>query len=137
MAAYVSFESYTKALAEKKLNLSTDSLKIALVASANTPDPATATKLADLVEIDYTFAGSRVITSSTTFAAGQTTVTASPLTLTATGGDIGPFQYVVAYDDSSVDKDLIAMWDLGSVATILDGNSGTFTFATGALQVIG
>jgi hypothetical protein len=46
-------------------------------------------------------------------------------TWTASGGNFGPFQYVVIYDDTptSPADPLVGYWNVGAATTITDGNS--------------
>ncbi|MDI1262503.1 MAG: hypothetical protein PS018_04510 [bacterium] len=44
---------------------------------------------------------------------------------TASGGSIGPFQYVVLYNFTSATKPLIGWWDYGTPITLTNGNSFT------------
>src|SRR5262245_55216107 len=64
---------------------------------------------------------------------GVTTFDADDITWTASGGSIGPFQYLVLHDETVATgppaKPLIGYMDCGS-QTITNGN--TFTIATGA-----
>lgn len=54
------------------------------------------------------------------------------MTITASGGTVGPFRYVVLYNDTpaSPADPLIAWWDYGSALTLND--TETFTIDFGA-----
>lgn len=130
MATGVYFKSFAEACAEKKINLASDQLVVALVATANAPDAATDTQLSDLTQISYTNCSSRnVTTTSFSSSGGNSDLVLVDLTLTATGGDVGPFQYVVLYDDTATNDDLIMYWDVGSATTITSGNNKTLNFS--------
>ena len=107
MATYTKFNSFVEALAEKAHNLGSDTLKIALCASASAPVAANAV-LADLTEIAYTNLSARTLTTSSS---GQTSGTyklvLADLTLSASGGAVAAFQYIVIYNDSASNKELI------------------------------
>jgi len=129
MTAFVKFDLFVDAVAKKKHNLATDSLVVALVASANAPNPATFDTLSDLTQIAYTFCSSRAVTVvSAVTTAGVFELTANDLTLTATGGVVGPFRYVVLYNDTAANDDLIGYWDYGSDTSIPDGDSINLVF---------
>jgi hypothetical protein len=52
------------------------------------------------------------------------------IVITATGGSVGPFRYVVLYNDtqtSPVDP-LMGNWDYGSALTLASGESFTIDF---------
>jgi hypothetical protein len=61
------------------------------------------------------------------------------VTVTASGGSIGPFRYFVLVDDTptSPADPLIGWWDYGSSITLADGESITVDFdaGTGVLQL--
>jgi hypothetical protein len=66
-----------------------------------------------------------------TEASGTGTLTGVDITFTASGGDVGPFQYVVLYNDTptSPADPLIAWWDYGSALTLHDADSFKVDFA--------
>lgn len=137
MATYVKFQPFVEALAEKVHNLGSDQLVVALT---NTAPNATDATLSQITEISYTNLSSRNITTSTS---AQTTGTyklvLADLTLTASG-TVGPFRYVVIYNDTptSPADPLIAYYDYGSSITLatsetllidFDGTNGLLTLA--------
>lgn len=123
MADFQKFDLFVDALAKKKHDLSSDSLKYALVASANAPNLSTNDTLSDLTQIDYTNCSSRAVTRlGATTTAGQFSLTLDDLTLSASGGVVGPFRYVVLYNDTATNDDLIGMWDQEADITIADGD---------------
>ena len=46
---------------------------------------------------------------------------------TASGGNVGPFEYVILYDSAS--SKLLGWWDYGSAVTLNGANGDSFTFA--------
>lgn len=111
MATYNKFSSFVEALAEKVHNLSTDSIKVALT---NTAPLASNTKLSDITEITYTNCSSRSVTiTSSSQSAGIYNLVGNDLTLTATGGAVSTFRYIVVYNDSATNKELICWYDYG------------------------
>tara|TARA_R100000365_G_C2737970_1_gene66990 strand:+ start:1158 stop:1565 length:408 start_codon:yes stop_codon:yes gene_type:complete len=134
MASYNKFNAFPLALAEKKHNLSSDQIKIALTNTA--PDAADAV-LADITEISYTNLSSRNVTTTSSSQTGGTyKLVLADLTLTATGA-VGPFRYVVLYNDTAPDDDLIGYYDYGSAVTLADGDSFVpdFDGSAGALTI--
>ena len=126
MASYNKFESFVEALAEKKHDLATDQLKIAL---CNVAPVVTNGVLADLTEIAYTHLSTRnVVTTSSAQSGGPYKLTLTDLVLTASGGDVGPFRYVVIYNDTAVNDELVAFFDYGSSVSINDTESLTLDF---------
>ena len=137
MASYNKFNSFVEAMAEKAHNLGSDTLTVALCAAANAP-VAGNTVLANLTQISYTNLSSRVLTvSASSQSSGTYKLVISDLVLTASGGSVGPFRYVVIYNDTATNDELIAWFDYGSDLTLADGETLTLDFdgTNGLLQV--
>jgi hypothetical protein len=131
MAAYVKFEQFTEDLAHKVHDLGSDVLTVALCSAANAPSVSADAVLADLTVVAYTNLSTRVITTSTS---GQTTGTydlvLDDLTLTASGGPVAAFRYVVVFNETSATPTdaLICYFDYGSDLVLADGESLTIDF---------
>ena len=70
------------------------------------------------------------VTNTVSETSGTATVAAVDVTWTCTaGGTIGPFRYVVLYNDTATNDPLIAYWDYGSSITLNPGESFTVNFA--------
>lgn len=120
----------------------THTLKVALT---NAAPVASNTVLADITQIanggGYTGgAGGGYALDGVTFteASGTATLTATDEVITAAGGSVGPFRYLVVYNDSATSPaDALIGWlDYGSALTLNDGESLTVDFgASGFLQV--
>jgi hypothetical protein len=131
MAVYNKFNDFSEQLANGVQNFATDVYKVAL---SNTAPVATNTILSNITQISagngYTSGGS---TTTITLAevTGTTTVSGTQVVFTASGGSIGPFRYVVLYNDttSSPSKPLVAWWDYGSSITLADGETFTVKFS--------
>jgi hypothetical protein len=137
MATYNKFQPFVEILAEGGHDLGSDTLTVALTATANAP-VATNGVLADLTEIAYTNLSSRVITTSTSAQTGGTyKLVLTDLVLTASGGAVAAFQYVVIYNDTATNDELICWYDYGSALTLADGETLTIDFdaANGLLQI--
>lgn len=136
MATFNKFNSFVEALAEKVHNLGSDTLTVALCATANAP-VATNSVLADLTQISYTNLSARVITTSTSAqTSGTYKLVLADLTLTASGS-VAAFQYVVIYNDTATNDELIGWYDYGSALTLASGESLTIDFdaTNGVLQL--
>lgn len=128
MAAFNKFQSFVEALAEKVHNLGSDQLVVALCAAANAP-VNTNTVLADLTQIAYTNLSSRnVTTASSAQATGTYKLTLTDLILTASGGSVAAFRYIVLYNDTALNDELIGWYDYGSDLTLADGETLTIDF---------
>lgn len=127
------FDSFGEAIAEGKINLATDTLTVALTAAANAPVVGNSV-LTDLTQISYTNCSSRVITTTSSSQSGGTySLVLQDLTLSASGGDIAAFRYVVIYSDTATNDDLIGWLDYGSDVTVANGESLTIDFPAGAI----
>lgn len=130
MAAYTKFQPFVEKLCEKAHNLGSDQLVVALCAAANAP-VATNGVLADLTQISYTNLSSRnITTSSSSQSSGTYSLVLNDLVLTASGGAVATFRYVVIYNDTATNDELIAFYDYGSNVTMAD--TETFTIDFGA-----
>lgn len=124
---YVKFNSFVQALGEKKHNLATDQLVVALTNSAPL---ATNTVLANLTQITYTNLSSRnITTTSWTNSSGTSSLVLQDLTLTASGGAVAPFRYIVIYNDTASNDELISYYDIGSSITLGDGETYLLDFS--------
>ncbi len=137
MATFNKFNSFVEAVAEKVHNLGSDTLTVALCAAANAP-VATNTQLSNLTQISYTNLSSRVLTTSdSSQTSGTYKLTLADLTLTASGGSAAAFRYVVIYNDTATNDELIGYYDYGSDLTLADGESLSIDFdgANGVLTI--
>lgn len=115
-------------------NASTDAFKLALTNTA--PNTATHTVLADITQIaagnGYAAGGLAVAVTGSEATGTYTLAQDATVTLTAAGGTVGPFRYVVFYDDTVVSDPLLSYFDYGSSITLND----TETFAMGAASTL-
>ena len=126
MATFTKFQPFVEKLAEKAHNLGADTLKVALTNSA--PSAANGV-LADITEITYTNCSTRTITtSSSSQTSGTYKLVLADLVLTASGGTVGPFQYVVIYNDTATNDELIGYYNYGSAVTLQDTQTFTIDF---------
>ena len=138
MAAFNKFQQFVEDLGLKKHDLNADTLKIYL--SNAVPSASLDAVKADLAEISagngYTAGGEDTLNTYTE-SAGTGSCVGTDVTWTASGGSIGPFQYVVLYNDTqTVPADpLIGWWDYGSALTLNAGESFTTDFGTSMFTV--
>lgn len=135
MATLTTFNSFVEALAEKVHNLGSDSLKVTLCAAANAPT-AGDSQLTDLTAASLTNLADATLTiSSSSQTSGTYTLVLADKTLTASGGSVGPFRYVVVYNDTATNDELIGYLDYGSDLTLSDGESLTVDWSSYAIQI--
>jgi len=132
MATALIFNSFKEAVAEGKHDLGADTLKFCLT---NTAPSLANTQFTDLTEISagngYTAGGTAVSVSSSSQTGGTYSLVLASCVFTASGGTIGPFRYIVLYDDTATNNELIGYLDYGVSYTLPDGqpftiNAGTF-----------
>lgn len=124
MASFNKFNSFVEAIAEKKHDLGSDTLKVALTNSA----PAAGnTQLSDITQISagngYTAGGTATSVTSSSQTSGTYKLVCGDVTFLASGGSIGPFRYAVLYNDTATNDELIGYWDYGTNVTLTNGNS--------------
>lgn len=137
MATFTKFHAFVEALAEKVHNLGSDQITLALTNVA--PNAATGAVLADITQIAYTNLSARnVTTSSSAQTAGTYKLTLADLLLSAAGGAVATFRYVVLYNSTTASGNLIGYYDYGVAGvTLADGESLNVDFdgAAGVLTL--
>lgn len=127
MATYNKFNQYVLDLVNGVHDWDAHTYKLMLT---NTAPVATNSVKADLTEIaagnGYT-AGGAATTITTSVSSGTSKAVGTDVTWTASGGTVGPFRYVVLYNDTptSPADPLVAWWDYGSALTLGIGDSFT------------
>ena len=130
MATYNKFQCFVEDLAEGKHNLASDTLKVALSSNANAPSASLDKKLADITTITSPAVDNVTLTvSESSQTAGTYKLVVNDLTMTASGA-VGPFQYVIIYNDTHLDKPLIAWYDYSSEVTLASGDTFKLDFGT-------
>ncbi len=134
MAAFNKFQDFVEQLGKGVHNFSAHTLKAALTNSAPV---ATNTVLADITQIasggGYTNgAGGGYALDGVTWSetGGTAKLVITDEVITASGAAVGPFRYIVIYNDSTtspVDA-LIGWYDYGSSITLNDGETLTIDF---------
>jgi hypothetical protein len=136
MASFVKIPDFVKN-AVHNMDLESDTIAIALSNTApgsESTNPATDGNgiLGNVTEISYTNCSSRAVTTtSSSQSSGTYKLVLADLQLTASGGAVGPFQYVYVYNDTVTTPadPLIGYYDYGSALTLNDGDSFTVDFS--------
>jgi hypothetical protein len=144
MATFNKLNGFVEHLAEKVHNLGADTLTVALSNTApgseSTPPTGStaACVLANVTQISYANCSARAVTTSTSAqTSGTYKLVCADLTLTASGGSVGPFRYVYLYNDTATNDELIGYYDYGSSITLNSGESLLIDFdgSAGVLTV--
>ena len=142
MASFTKVNDFVVNLANT-MDLDGDTLKVAL---SNT-DPTSGTNaaadgngiLANITEISYANLSARTLQSVTsTQTSGTYKLSANDLVLTASGGAVAAFRYVIVYDDTvtSPADPLIGYYDYGSSLTLNDGDTFTIDIGTNGILTL-
>ena len=138
MAAFNKFNDFVEQIGLAVHNLNTDLVKIALT---NTAPLATNTIFGDITEIaagnGYTAGGDDTQNTWSENPAGTGEMVTVDVVFTASGGTIGPFQYVVMYNDTPVSPvdPLIGFWNHGSAVTLADTETFTVDFGANTITI--
>ena len=142
MATVTTFQQFKENLGKGVHDFTSDatcSVTVALCNAANAPSVSADAVLADIVQISYTNLSSRVVTGITSeHTTGTAVLTATDLVLSASGGAVAAFRYIVFYDDdpTSPADPLIGYLDYGSDLTLADGESLTLNFGANGICTI-
>lgn len=137
MAAFNKFQDFVEQLGLEQHQLNTDTLKVALTNTApvatqtvfnltNYPAPAAAN--------GYT-AGGDDVTNTWSETTGTATLAGTDITWTATAGGLGPFRYMVLYNDTNATDMVVGYYDHASSITLADGESFVFDITTNLLTL--
>lgn len=133
---FIQFNIFAQNLGDGVHDLNTDVLAIYL--SDTAPNVATAQVKADVPEIatGHGYGGPVGIDNLYSQTSGVGILTsASNKTITAAGGSIGPFRYIVLCNTSKSGSPLIAYYDYGSEVTLLDTQSFRVNFGANVLTI--
>jgi hypothetical protein len=129
MASFNKFQNFVEDLGLGVHNLNTGTLNVYL--SNATPSASGDAVKADMAEITNQNGYTAPVDTQNTFAesGGTATLTGTKVVVTASGA-VGPFQYVVLYNDTptSPADPLIGWWDYGSALTLASGETFSIKF---------
>jgi len=130
MATYTKFQQFVEDLAHGVHNFDSDTIKVALSNASNAPSASADAVLADITTVSTANLDGVTLTKGSS---GQTTGTykyiPNDLTMTASGA-VGPFQYVIIYNDDSTSDSLICYFDYGTEVTLASGDTFKLDFGT-------
>ena len=130
MATYNKFQCFVEDICEKKHDLGSDTLKVAFSNASNAPSASAHVKLADITTIVATNLGDLSLSvSSSSQTSGTYKLVVADKTLTASGA-VPAFRYVIIYNDTAANDELICWYDYGSEVTLASGDTFKLDFGT-------
>jgi hypothetical protein len=130
MATYTKFQQFVEDLAHGVHNFDTNTIKVALSSAANAPSASDDAVLTDITTVSTANLDGVTLTKGSS---GQTTGTykyvPNDLTMTASGA-VGPFQYVIIYNDTATSDPLICFFNYGTAVTLAANDTFKLDFGT-------
>jgi hypothetical protein len=137
MAAYNKFENFVEDLGKGVHDLANDTLKVMLSNVAPSATNTVKSQITDIADGDGYTAGGAAVTNTFTESGGTAIAGATNVVWTSSG-TIGPFRYVVLYNDTPTSpvKPLIGWWDNTTSVTLNSGDTFTVDFGSNRLFTI-
>ena len=142
MASFTKVNDFVVNLANA-MDMNADTFKVALSNTNPTSGTSVVTDgngvLANCTEISYTNLSARTLQNVTSTQTGGTyKLSADDLVLTASGGSVAPFRYVVIYNDTptSPADPIVGYYDYGSSLTLNDGDTFTIDIGTNGILTL-
>ena len=134
-SSFYKFDSFVEACAEKKHDLGSDTLKLALCNASNAPVAGDAV----LTDLTLVSGANLVSDTPTRTSSGQTSgvyqLVLADFDLEAGAGGVSDFRYVVLYNADAANDELIGWWDYGSEIPLADGEKLTVDFSSYVIQL--
>ena len=128
MATYTKFQCFVEDLAHGVHDLETDAITVAL--SNTAPSASADAVLGDITTVSTANLDDVTPTvSSSSQTSGTYKLVVADLTMTASGA-VGPFRYVIIYNDTAANDPLICFFDYGSEVTLAKDDTFKLDFGT-------
>ncbi len=136
MAAYNKFESFVLELGQGTHQLHAAGHTFNVYLTNNVPSASADNVKADLAGItEQNGYAPADIQNGYTESGGTGTMTAVDVVITASGA-VGPFRYVVVYNDTAASDELQAWWDYGSSISLANGETFTVDFGASLMTIV-
>lgn len=136
MATYNKFESFALELGQGSHQLHAAGHELKVYLTNNAPSASADAVVADLTGItEQNGYAAADVQNGYTESGGTGTLTCVDVVWTASGGNFGPFRYVVLMNEDTAGNMLIGWWDYGSSITVLTGETFTVDFAASTLTL--
>lgn len=126
--AFNKFDSFLGALGQKKIDISGDAIKAVLTNVAPVSTNAVLTNLTEIVAGGGYVAGGISTPGQTWTASGGTWKLRIPDVVFTATGTVANFRYVVLYDSTATNKDLIGWYDRGVSVGMVTNDTLTLNF---------
>ena len=140
MAVFNSFNDFVLQLGKGVHQLHAAGHTLEVYLSNAAPSASLDSVKADLAEITVAngYTGPEDIVNDYALATATGQLTGTNVTITAAGGSVGPFQYVILQNTTPTSPldPLIGWWDRGSALTLADGESFAIEFAATVLTIV-
>ncbi len=130
MAVWNKFNAFADELTQGNHDLSSATIKVFLTAVAPVATNSVKTDITELSTGNGYTAGGIDMAAVRTVVSGQVRINGTDITVTASGGSIGPFRYAVFFNESHSSDGLMGWYDYGSSLTVADGSSFQIDFPT-------
>ena len=128
MATYTKFQQFVEDLAHGVHNFDSNTIKVAL--SNTAPSASADAVLGDITTVSTANLDDVTPTvSSSSQTSGTYKLVLADLTMTASGA-VGPFRYVILYNDTAANDPLICFFDYGSEVTLAKDDTFKLVFGT-------
>ncbi len=135
MASYNKFEDFVFQLGKGTHQLHAAGHEFKVYLTNNAPSAAADSVKADLAgATEQNGYAAADIQNDYTETSGTGTMTAVDVVVTATGA-VGPFQYVVVYNETAANDELMAWWDYGSSISLANGETFTVDFGASLMTI--
>lgn len=125
--SFSKFNVFVADINNKVHNLGSDTLKVMLSDSAPVATNAIPSDITEITAHNGYSAGGAAVTSITsTQTSGTYKLVGTGPTVTASGGTVGPFRYIVLYNNTATK--LIGYYDRGAELTLADGDAWVCSF---------
>lgn len=130
MATYTKFQQFVEDLAHGVHDLETDVITVALSNASNAPSASADAVLGDITTVSTANLDDITPTiSSSGQDSGTYKLVLADLTMTASGA-VGPFRYVIIYNDTAASDPLICFFDYDSEVTLANGDTFKLDFGS-------
>jgi hypothetical protein len=138
LAVYNKFNVFTQDLVQGAHNFSTNTFKVMLTDVAPIATNAVKANITEIAAGNGYSAGGTATTIGLSNTSGTETVTATTVTITASGGSIAQFRYAVLYNSTQTTPlgPLVAWFDNGSEINLTSGSSVQISFPSNLYTLV-